>query len=237
MAAAFAGFIGMPGVEEHNDGGEGIGRGEEEAVLDGAEVPGFQAGGEKGHAAVGGGVVEKVDEDHDENFATQEALPEGEGGEGGEFGGFTLEGGFEVLAFGGGNPFGFAGVIADEVPPDGEPEEGEAAFGDEHGLPAAGAEEPAGDGGGGDNGEGLTEVPTGVGAGAFLAGEPVGEEDDGGRKDAAFGDAEEEAHGFKLGEGAGEAAADGTNAPKEEAEADPAFGAPTAGEVAAGDLQ
>ena len=104
-------------------------------------------------------------------------------------------------------------------------------------MPAVSAEQPAGDGRGRDDGERLAQVPECVGPRAFGAGKPVREQNQRGGKNAAFGNTEQKARDFKLAKGFRQAAADGADAPKNQAQADELFGAPFSGEVAADHLQ
>ena len=118
-------------------------------------------------------------------------------------------------------------MIADAEPPDGQPEEGQQPFQDQHLLPAIGSQQPAGEGGGRRDGQRLAERPISVGPGAFAAREPVGQQHHGRRKHAAFGHAQQKAHHLELPESARQAAADRADAPGNQEQADDLPGAPS----------
>src|SRR4029077_13643270 len=128
-------------------------------------------------------------------------------------------------------------MILDEGDPDGQPDERQRALGHEHDAPAPVVQHPAGKGRRKNDGAGQTEQPHGVGTGAFGTREPVREENQGGGKNAAFGDAEEQAENKQLAIGACKTTTDSEQGPGDEQDADEFFGAPMLGEMAAGNLE
>ena len=159
MAAPFAGFVRVPRIEHHDDGGDGIGRGEQKSVLHRAEIFRLQAVREKSHAAVGRRVVQKIHDDHHQDFAPREPLPEGNFCRRLQLRRLALQRGFQKVFFLRGNPFRLARMVADEKPPDRQPDERQRAFQNQHGLPAIRAEQPAGDRRGRDHRERLAQIP------------------------------------------------------------------------------
>src|SRR5690349_391876 len=77
MASALMCFVGMPRGDNHHDGGYHIGSGEQQSVLHRGISPVLQGIREEIHAAVGGAVMEEINEDHDENRGLAKLLPQG----------------------------------------------------------------------------------------------------------------------------------------------------------------
>src|SRR5439155_21535325 len=100
-----------------------------------------------------------------------------------------------------------------------------------------GTQQPASDRGRTGDGERLAQVPIGVGARPFGSGKPVGKQNQRGRKDSAFGDAEQKPHDFKLAESCDQTATDSANPPKDQQNGDHFPGAPATGQVTPGNLQ
>ena len=128
-------------------------------------------------------------------------------------------------------------MVADEIKPDRQPEEGQGAFRHQHRLPAPGAQQPAGERRGRGDCQRLAKVPVGVRAGAFRAREPVRQQHQHGGKHTAFRHAEQKAHHGKFPETGNQSAAHRTDAPEHQENGDQLFRAPAAGEIAAGNLQ
>ncbi len=165
-----------------------------------------EAGGEAAHAFEGGhGAGEPEEEAHlaadeaeidrgqEEDLGPEEGVEIGLALGGFEVGGFGAQRGYDGFALLGWQPLRLAGVVLDGDQPDDQPQEWQRAFGDQHGAPVPMVEDPAGEGRGDDDRAGEAQEPHGVGAGAFGSGEPVGEQDQRGGKDAAFGDTQQEA--------------------------------------------
>src|SRR6202158_1611956 len=151
--------------------------------------------------------------------------------------GFGAQGGDEGFAFGGRKPTRLGGVVLNEGEPDGQTDERKSALGHEHDAPAPVVQHPAGKRRRKNDGAGETEQPHGVGAGTFRAREPMGEKNQGGGKNAAFGHAEEQAENKQLAIGARKTATDSEPGPGDEQDADKFFGAPMLSERAAGNLE
>ena len=237
VAAPFARFVRVPGVEHHDDGRQCVRCREQKAILHGAEISRLQTFREKRHAAIGRRVVEKINDNHHQDFGSREALPQRNLFGRLQLRGFAIQRCFQIFLLTRGNPFGFARMVADEKPPDGQPDKRQRTFKNQHGLPAIRAEQPAGERRGGGDGERLAEIPKGVGARAFRARKPVREQDDGGGKNAAFGGTQQEPCEFKLMKCFREAATHGARAPKNQTQADEFARAPFPGEIAAKHLQ
>ena len=137
----------------------------------------------------------------------------------------------------GAHPFGFAWAVADEGDPDNGPEDGGDALDDEGHLPAERVDEVAGDRGHPEDGGGVAEDEEGVGAGAFGAGEPVGEDDEHRGEDDAFGDAKQEAVDGEEPELVDDAGKGGERSPEDERGEDEAAGAAAADVGGPGDLE
>ena len=98
-------------------------------------------------------------------------------------------------------------------------------------------DEIAGCGGHPEDGDWVAEQQKSVGAGAFGAGEPVGEQDEHRREDEAFGGSEKEPVECQQPEVADDACERGENTPTDEGEEDQAASAAPAGVGCAGNLE
>ena len=114
---------------------------------------------------------------------------------------------------------------------------GRAPSSDDHRMPAASAQEPAGERRGACHGERLAEVPIGIGARPFVARKPTGQQDQRGRKHPALGHSEEEAHHLELPETPRHPAAHRAQPPENQAQADHLARAPARGPIASRNLQ
>ncbi len=150
---------------------------------------------------------------------------------------FLLQCGFEKVFFFGRNPFRLARMVADAEPPDRQKQKRQQPFEHEHWPPAIRAEQPAGDRRGTGDGERLAEQPTVVGPGAFGAREPVRQQHQRRRENRALRHSEKKSHHLKLPEALRQAAADGAQSPRDEAQADEFARAPPRCPVTAGHLQ
>ena len=112
----------------------------------------------------------------------------------------------------------------------------QSAFGNKHHSPAPVIEHPSRKRRRENDRGGKAEEPHRVGASALGTREPVGEQNQCGGKNAAFGDAEKQAKEQKLVIGARETAADREQRPGYEQNADELLGTPMLGEMAAGNL-
>src|SRR6266478_4700906 len=66
VTTSLVGFIRMPGVDDHDNGGHRVRNCEEDAILQCAESPTLQSIGKKRHATVSRAIVQKINCDHDE---------------------------------------------------------------------------------------------------------------------------------------------------------------------------
>ncbi len=128
-------------------------------------------------------------------------------------------------------------MVADAEPPDRQEEEWQQPFDHEHLPPAILPEQPAGDRRGAGDGQRLAEQPAVVGAGAFGARKPVGQQHQRRRENRALRHAEKKPHHLELPEALGETAADRAHAPGDETQADEFARAPARRPESAGDLQ
>ena len=258
MATALPRFVRVPGVQNHHDRGDGIGDSEENALYHTAErfPSAVEAGGEKCVAAVGGAVLQEVNRQHHEHHRLQKGLPQWRFLDRFQFCRFPLQRGLQILAFLRRNPWRLAGMVADEMPPDGQPDERQRAFQNEHRLPTPTIDQPAGDGSGTRHRQRLAQIPVGVGSRAFVPGKPVGQQHQRGWKYPALRNPEHEAHQLEVAEcrhpevdlekrqldvefrkPRHQPASDRKNPPKNQQQAHEFFRAPAVGEVASGNLQ
>jgi len=89
----------VPGIEHHNNSGDGVRCGKQKSVLHSAEAFCFQSVREKGHAAVSSAIVQKIHHDHHHDFAARQVSPEGDGFLRLQLRGFVLQSGLQKLPF------------------------------------------------------------------------------------------------------------------------------------------
>src|SRR5258708_2953667 len=104
-------------------------------------------------------------------------------------------------------------MIPDEEPPDWEPDERECPFDDQHLMPVILTEQPGRDWSGTGNRQRLTKIPISIGASALGTRKPIGQQDEGCRKNTTLRHAEKKPHQFELPEGLGHPAPDRADAP------------------------
>src|SRR6266436_5949869 len=225
--AALARFVRMAGDDEQKDSANNERKGVDDAGAQTAELlEMFRGAGqpeEQTHLAAD---ETKVDGGEDENLGAHESAQVRNVFGAFQIAGFGAQGGDEGFAFGGRKPARFGRVVLNEGEPDGQPDERKSALGHEHDAPAPVVQHPAGKRRRKNDGAGQTEQPHGVGTGTFRAREPVGEKNQGGGENAAFGDAEEQAENQQLAIGARKTATDGEQGPGDEQHTDEFFGAP-----------
>jgi hypothetical protein len=176
---------------------------------------------EKDHATVGLRIVKEVDENHHRNFRPQK--PGGGFSRRLKFRRFALQSGFQKFPLFGRNPFRLAWMVADEKPPDGQPDKWQATFENQHDFPVVGAEQPASDRRGCGDGERLAEVPCSVGPRTFRPRKPMRQQNHRGGINAALRRAQQKTHHFKFPKRFRQAAADGAQSPENEAYTDQLF--------------
>src|SRR5438093_13755970 len=93
---------------------------------------------------------------------------------------FILERRFKVFALSRGDPIGFPRMVPDGKPPDRQPQKWQSALEDDHFLPAIDPQQPAGEWSGRGYCQRLAKTPVSIGACAFAAGEPIGQEHESG---------------------------------------------------------
>jgi len=96
------------------------------------------------------------------------------------------------------NPFGFARMVADAKPPDGQPDERQDSLQDEHLLPAIRPKQPAGERRGAGDRQRLAKQPARVGTGAFGMRKPVRQQHQCAGENRALSDTQKKPHEFKL---------------------------------------
>src|SRR2546423_3128037 len=143
MATAFAGPIRVPGINNHEDRCHDVWAGEDKAVLQICKSSTFQfeTAGKEGHAAIGRAVVQEVNRHHHIDISLPAAGPEGDFLGLLEFGLLLLESLLDKFPFLGRNPFCLAWMIADEKPPDWQPDERQSALEHQCVFPAVSSEE------------------------------------------------------------------------------------------------
>src|SRR5690349_1360482 len=75
MPPALMGFVRMPGVDDHDNCGDGVRNGEQDAVFNRIEAAVLKSRGKEGHATVGGAIMEKVNREHDEHCGMAQTDP------------------------------------------------------------------------------------------------------------------------------------------------------------------
>src|SRR5690349_4859087 len=78
MASPFTGPVRVGGIDDHADGGDGVGNGKQNAVLEatGPTPARFESLAQEGHQTIIRAVLEEIDDEHHEDAWMQERLPD-----------------------------------------------------------------------------------------------------------------------------------------------------------------